>query len=80
MLTNTVNMRFAALWKMWISRTLILRKSKSGAKKGAFSKTVIFYVNRIIHIRIFPGPMQLNVTIHSRIAHLLRDYGPQLMA
>ena len=21
-----------------------------------------------------------NVTIHSRIAHLLRDYGPQLMA
>jgi hypothetical protein len=53
MLTNTVNMRFAALWKMWISINLILRKSKSDAKKGVLSKTVIFYVNLIIHIHFF---------------------------
>ena len=53
MLTNTVNMRFAALWKMWISRLLILRKSKSCVKKGVLSETEIFYVNLLIHIHFF---------------------------
>ena len=60
MLTNTVKMRFAALWKMWISRILILRKSESGVKKGALSQTGFFYVNLIIHIRFFrDGPNQV---------------------
>ena len=60
MLTNTVKMRFAGLWKMWISRISILRKSKCGVKKGTLSVTAIFYVNLIIHIHFFTeGPVQL---------------------